>query len=57
MMVVSPHLKAGDLDARHVFLKSYVFRTEAKVGVISDIDYKGASRFPGREKSIEQSLD
>ena len=38
MMDVSPHLKAGDLDAGHVFLNSYVFRPEAKVGVISDID-------------------
>ena len=35
---VSQHLKDKLLDARHVFLKSYVFRTDAKVGVISDID-------------------
>jgi len=38
LRTVSAHLKGDDVDIRRVFLKKHIFNTEARVGVISDID-------------------
>ena len=35
---ISPHLKAGHLDCRHVFLKAFAWQQKSKVAVITDLD-------------------
>ena len=35
---ISWHLKAGELDSRHVFLKAFAWQQKSKVAVISDLD-------------------
>ena len=35
---ISPHLRAGQLDCRHVFLKAFAWQQKSKVAVITDLD-------------------
>ena len=53
---VSAHLKDGQLDVRHVFLKAYAWQQKSRRAVISDLDILVTSG-QALAKSLSKFLD